>query len=436
MIKAIVPAALALLVSVPPTSAQEPLHVDITDGTASPLLVAIPDVASGVIPGVANGEDAATALARIVRADLASTGLYRLVSVDGRLATTGEVAFAPFARAGAQMLVLGRTRQAGNDALAYDCVLYDVFGARIETSQRILVSKAQWRRAAHKCADMVFAFTTDDQGHFDTRLLAIAQNGSTPGQGTNLLSMDFDGENRTSLSDAGELVAMPRFGAGSRRIIYMSFASPEPKLVIGDLDSGETRALQVPKGVPSAPRFSPDGGSVIFSLARDGEADIHVIDLASGMVRQLTNNAGADTSPSYSPDGTAIAFESDRSGEPQIYVMSSDGSGQKRISFGAGAHGSPIWSPRGDLIAFTKAENRTLRIGVMKTDGSRERIITEGMRDEDPAWAISGRAIAFQRTVPGAALPAVWMTDLNGKFVRPVAIGSPAGEPAWSGNRP
>jgi TolB protein len=436
MIKAVMPVTLALLATASQAFAQGPLHVDITDGTASPLLIAIPEVASGVIPGVANGEDAGAALAHIVRADLSSTGLYRFVSVDGRYSGSEEVAFAPFVRAGAQALVLGRARPSGNDALAYDCVLYDVFGARIETSQRILVSKAQWRRAAHKCADMVFAFTTGDQGHFDTRLLVIGQAGSAPGQGTSLLSMDFDGENRTSLSDERELVAMPRFGAGGQRIIYASFAGPGQKLVLGDLDSGETRTLDVPKGVPFAPRFSPDGASVIFSLARDGEADIHVIDLASGAVRQLTSNAGADTSPSYSPDGTSIAFESDRSGEPQVYVMASDGSGQKRISFGAGAHGSPTWSPRGDLIAFTKIENRTLRIGVMKPDGSRERIITEGGRDEDPAWAISGRAIAFQRTAAGDALPAVWITDLTGKLARQVKVGFSVGEPAWSEKRP
>lgn len=437
MRRAFVRAILALfLVEAHPAFAEGPLHVDITQGVASPLLLAIPDISSGAIPEVANGEDAGVALAKVVRADLGSTGFYRLVTVDGHYAAADEVAFTPFARAGAQALVVGRVRLVGNNVLAYDCALYDVFGAHLETSQRILVAAPQWRRAAHKCADMVFAFTTGDPGHFDTRLLVVGQDGERPGLHTRLLSMDYDGANQTVLSQGQELVAMPRYAPGSRKIVFLSFVMLVPQLVLADLDSGQITALKIPPGVPSAPRFSPDGRSIIFSLARDGVADILVIDLQTGGVRQLTNTAGSNTSPGYSPDGAFVVFESDRSGDPQLYVMASDGSGQKRISFGAGAHASPMWSPRGDLIAFTLVENRRLRIGVMKADGSKERILTDGERDEDPTWAPSGRALMFQRTAAGKALPGVWMTDLSGKLESRINIDPSASEPAWSGRRP
>ncbi|GBH31556.1 MULTISPECIES: Tol-Pal system beta propeller repeat protein TolB [Sphingomonadales] len=438
MRRSFLPAALVPLIALAsPLRAEGPLHVDITQGVASPLLIAVPDILSGSIPDVAGGEDAGAALAKIVRADLVSTGLYRLVPVDGHYSIADDVAFAPFARAGAQALVLGRARPAGNNQLAYDCALYDVFGAHVEASQRIIVATAQWRRAAHKCADMVFAFTTGDPGHFDTRLLVSTQDGAIPGQRTRLVSMDYDGANATELTQGKELVATPRFGPGSRRIVFLSYVDvAAPRLVVADLDSGSTAALKVPAGVPSAPRFSPDGATIVFSLAHDGEADIYAVDLASGNMRQLTSGAGTDTSPCFAPDGRGIVFESNRSGESQLYVMAQDGSDQRRISFGAGGHASPVWSPRGDLIAFTQIDGGALRIGIMKPDGSKERILTSGSRDEDPSWSMSGRAIMFQRTAAGAMLPTIWLTDLTGKVQQPVATGAAASEPAWSGQRP
>ncbi len=437
MRKSLAPAVLLLcLMAGRPALAEGPLHVDITQGVASPLLIAIPDLLTGPIAGVGEGTDAGTALAEVVRADLLSTGLYHLLGVEGRYSASTETGLAPFARAGAQALVLGRVRPAGNDLLSYDCALYDVFGARIEASQRITVPVAQWRRAAHRCADLVFSATTGDPGHFDTRLLVVAQKGEAPGQAVRLVSMDYDGANPSDLTQGRELVAMPRYAPGSRRILYLSFDDGRAVLVLANLDTGQMASLKLPEGVPSAARFSPDGRSVIFSLARDGDADIYLLDLASGTTRQLTSAPGADTSPCFAPDGASIVFESDRSGQPQIYRMAPDGSDQMRISFGKGAHASPAWSPQGDLIAFTQIDGDRLRIGIMKPDGSKERIITDGARDEDPSWGVSGRALMFQRTVSGAALPAIWMTDLTGKVVRRIATPWSASEPAWSGKRP
>jgi len=419
-----------------PAAAQGPLHVDITQGVASPLPIAIPEVSSGPVAGVPDVGDIGIALSHIVRDDLLSAGLYRLVTVDGRLSADQEVVLAPFMRAGAQALVIGRAQAADDGRLAYECLLYDVFGGRVEASQRILVSMAQWRRAAHKCADMVFSFTTGDPGHFDTRLLFVADDGQPPEQGGHLVATDYDGANATALTRGLQLVAMPGFSPDSRRLVFMSYEEAQPKLVLADLDSGQATTLNIPQGVPSAPRFSPDGRSVVFSLAREGDTDIYTIDLASRAVRQLTNEAGADTSPSYAPDGASIVFESDRSGQQQIYVMAADGSRQRRISFGTGAYGSPSWSPRDDMIAYTHIESGRLRIGVMKPDGSGRRIITDGIHDEDPAWALSGRAIAFQRTSAGGSRPTLWITDLTGKAQHQVRTQGSASDPAWSGKRP
>lgn len=427
-----------------PAAAQGPLQVDITQGVASLLPISIAEVSSGPLIGLpADVGDVGVALSHIVRDDLLSTGLYRLVPVEARPPADQELVLAPFMRAGAQALVVGRA-QAADDGrrLAYDCLLYDVFGGRVETSQRIVVATHEWRRAAHQCADMVFSFTTGDPGHFDTRLLYVAdgghgpEGGQGPGEGAHFVATDYDGANASALARDVSFVAMPAFSPDTRRIAFLSYQEDQPRLVVTDLGSGQTRIFDIPGGLPSAPRFSPDGRSLVISIARDRNANIYAVEIGSGAVRQLTQGVGTDTSPGYSPDGASIVFESDRSGLQQLYIMGPDGSGQRRISFGAGSHGSPSWSPRGDSIAYTHMENNQLRIGIMKPDGTGGRIITDGPYDEDPAWALSGRAIAFQRTRAGSPASAIWVTDLTGRARHQVRTPGSASDPAWSGKRP
>lgn len=436
MTRFVIPSTLALLaVLTTPTSAQSPLRVDITEGVATPLPIAIPDVAHVSPPARADEEDMGVALSRILRNDLLSTAFYRLVPSNQR-SSEEQIVFAPFMQSGAQALVIGRVRAVEGGQLSYDCTLYDVFAGRIEASKPILVRTDQWRRAAHKCADMVFLATTGDPGHFDTRLLSITESDFAAGKAATLSISDYDGASARGLTQGRELVAMPAFAPDGERIVFMSYDTPVPGLVIMDVANGRTAKLNIPGGVVSSPAFSPDGTSVVFSLTRDGSANVFAVDIATGAIRQITDTIGSNTSPSFSPDGRSIAFESDRSGRQQIYVMGADGSGQRRISFGKGAYASPAWSPRGDEIAFTHIEGGRLRIGVMNADGSRQRFITDGPFDEDASWAASGRAIAYQRRSPDRPSAEVWITDLTGKARHIVRAGSHTSDPAWSGTRP
>lgn len=413
----------------------EPLRVDITQGVTSPLLLSVPEVSSGPLPGVASGEDAGVALARIMRADLTGTALYRLVAVNAPV-PSGTPAMESWQKAGVQALLIGRARLSANGQLAYECTLYDVFDGKAEFSRIITVAPAQWRRAAHKCADMVFERTTGDPGHFDTRIAYVAESGSKVGRVKRLAVMDYDGANQSFLTRGLELVAMPRLAPNGRSIVYMTYVRRQPKIMIQDLVSGAARAVDLPQGTVFAPRFSPDSQTLAFSLGQGGDTDIYTIALGTGAVRRLTAAVGIDTSPSFSPDGSRIVFESSRSGGQQIYVMNADGSGQSRISFGGGRYGSPSWSPRGDLVAFTRIDGSGFRIGVMRPDGSRERLLTDDWQDESPSWAPSGRAIAFLRTRRGDALPEIWTIDLTGKVIRRIPTLDGGADPDWSGVRP
>lgn len=412
----------------------DPLHVDITQGVSSPLMIAVPDVPAGQIAGIGtSGEDSGAALSRVLRDDLTSTGLYRLVSAAAGVDIS---ALPAWQKLGAQALVLGRASISSNGQLGFECTLFDVYAGKAEFSRLIAVSAGQWRRAAHKCADMVFEQTTGDPGHFDTRIAYVAESGGKVGRIKRLAVMDYDGANQAVLTRGLELVAMPRFAPDGRSIVYMTYVDRQPKIMIYDLGTGTTRSIGLPAGTVFAPRLSPDGKMLAFSLGQGGDTDVYVYDLAEAKVTRLTDTPGIDTSPSFSPDGARIVFESSRSGGQQIYVMSADGTGQARLTFGAGRYASPTWSPRGDLIAFTHIGASDFQIGVMRPDGSRERLITDDWQDESPSWAPSGRAISFLRSRKGEDLPEIWTVDLTGKVLRRIALPDGGSDPGWSGRRP
>lgn len=430
-------ASLLLLVSWPLVClADTPLHVDITQGAASPLLIAIPEVASGPLPGVGLEGDPGVALSQVMRNDLSGTGLYRLVGEHLGVSGGAEVNFAPWQAINAQALLVGRASVSANGQLAFECSLYDVFAGKSELSHYIVVPGRDWRRAAHKCADLVFEQTTGDPGHFDTRIAYVQESGAKVRRVKRLAIMDYDGANTIFLTKGIELIAMPRYSPDGHFIAYMTYVHREPRITVYDLISGNTRTLDLPTGTIFSPRFSPDGKRLAFSLGNEGETDIYEAELATGAVARLTAAPGINTSPSYSPDGSRIVFESSRSGGQQIYVMARDGSKQTRISFGGGRYGSPTWSPRGDLIAYTRVGAEGFRIGVMRPDGSRDRLLTDDWQDESPSWAPSGRAIAFLRTRRGDALPELWTTDITGRVQRRIVLTAGGSDPDWSGRRP
>ena len=418
-----------------PAAAQERLFVDITEGVTTALTIGVPDTPSGVLLDLAEGADAGTALAAILRSDLGTSPFFRVVPDQSGTGSDDQALLRQFLAGGTQALVIGRASLTSDGALVYDCAFYDVFSGLVEVARQFRVSAKEWRRAAHKCADLVVGHATGYPGHFDTRFALVATRTGEPAPAMRVVAVDVDGANPVELTDQSELVMMPRFSPDNRSVLFVAYSDDMPALVLSDLATGRRTQLQFPAGLPSAARFSPDGQRVVLALSRDGNTDIFEYELATGRAVQLTNTYGIDTSPAYSPDGTAIVFESDRSGQQQLYVMRRDGSDQRRISFGA-PHASPAWSPDGKLIAFASSTTSGSQIGVMAADGSRPRMLSEGPHDEGPTWAASGRAIAYQRSQAGGGAPTLHVAELSGRVQFSVPLLFSAAEPDWSEVRP
>jgi TolB protein len=420
-------AALAALsaVSLPARAA---LQVDVTQGNAQPLPIAIPDFLGDPQVG-AN-------VAGVVRADLERSGLFRPLDQKGFVEHVTNIntvpTFTSWRSITAQGLVTGQVTQQPDGRLRVDFRLWDIYGESQMLGLQFFTTPENWRRIAHMVSDAIYERITGEKGYFDTRIVFISETGPAIKRVKRLAIMDEDGANPIFLTRGDYMVLTPRFNPTAQMIAYMSYIGAKPRVYLFDIETGKQEMLGNFPNMTFSPRFSPDGNRVALTLETAGNSDIYVMDLRTRAIQRLTTDPAIDTAPSFSPDGKQIAFESDRGGSQQIYLMNADGSGQRRISFGAGRSGTPVWSPRGDLIAFTKTEKARIAVGVMRTDGSGERLISSGWEDEGPTWAPNGRVLMFSRTLQGGHGSQIWSVDVTGRNERRVLTPGSASDPAWS----
>ncbi len=143
-----------------------------------------------------------------------------------------------------------------------------------------IVSKNDWRRAAHKCSGMAYKGVTGSPGMFDTRIAYVAEGGVGTGLTKRVAVMDSDGTNHT-LCDRGRHHRpdpAPRAGGGQARLRQLRRrhpAGPRPRFreqqpaPAGSDRSGELRPALVAGRQPH--RFFDDGRRQRRHLCRRGE---------------------------------------------------------------------------------------------------------------------------------------------------------------------
>ncbi|MCH7543209.1 MAG: Tol-Pal system protein TolB [Proteobacteria bacterium] len=411
--------------------------IDITRGRVEPLPLAI----TNFVGDAENEKQIGRDVARVVSADLESSGLFKPIDPEAFIQTLSSLQvqprFSDWRVISAQALVNGAAKIQPDGRLKVEFRLWDVFAEKQMVGLAYFTTPQSWRRVAHIISDAIYKRITGEEGYFDTRIVYVAERGPRLRRIKRLAIMDYDGENPRFLTDDRNLVLTPRFSPTTQEITYLSFVNNKPRVYILDIDTLQQEVLGEFPGMTFAPRFSPDGNKVIMSMATDGNSDIYTMDLRTRQVKRLTNHSAIDTAPSYSPDAQNVVFESDRGGSQQLYVMSRDGGGVKRISFGKGRYATPVWSPRGDLIAFTKLHRGSFYIGIMRTDGSGERLLTESFLVEGPTWAPNGRVLMFFRQTPAddqgrGATTRLYSIDITGYNERELVTPMDASDPAWS----
>ncbi len=430
-----------LLAAVGPSAAQTPpgqrLVVDVTGGISQPMPIAIPAMPTPASVPTPAGDTGSlgTRVAEVITADLKGSGLFTPLGPGSlRPVAFPQVAapdFTFWTTTGAQALVQGSVTANPNGSLTVGCYLYDVFAKTIMAHQDFPMSVQSWRRAAHKCADLVYSRLTGEGPYFDSRVVYVSESGPKNNRTKKLAIMDQDGASHRFLTNGQNLVLTPRYAPNQQTITYMSYVNKQPRVYVYTLGTGKQHLIVNQPNMTFSPRFSPDSRSIVFSMSVGGNTDLYRVGTGGGSPVRLTTAPGIDTGASYSPDGSHIVFESDRSGTQQLYVMNADGSNQHRISFGGGRFATPVWSPRGDLIAFTKIGGG-FNIGVMRADGSGEKILSDGWQDEGPSWSPNGRVIIFFRTARGSGRADLFSVDLTGVNARKIPTPLDGSDPSWS----
>jgi TolB protein len=437
------PAAAQPVDSAPPINVpvleEEGLSGTVTDESAwQDLGIAIPAFATNADrPTPANAQGTAALgleLGRVVFNDLRNNGLFRPVGPDALPRPSyGQItapAWTVWQGRSAEMLVQGYVQANADGGLTVGCYLYDVQLQQELVREGWVVSAADWRRAAHKCADLVYSRLSGESPFFDSKIAYIAETGPKDNRVKRLAIMDSDGANHRFITNGQSTALTPRYSPDYSKIAYVSYLNGYARIYVYDIGTGRQTLVTESRNTTFAPRWSPDGRWILYSMAVGGNTDIYRVSSSGGESRRLTDTPGIDVGGSYSPDGSQIVFESDRSGAQQIYVMSADGSNQRRISYFGGRAATPEWSPRGDQIAFTHIVG-DLRIAVMNPSGGGLRYLTNSWQDEAPTWAPNGRIVQFFRTERNSGEASIWQVDLTGRNERRLQTPVGASDPAW-----
>ena len=152
----------------------EVVEFDVADSRS----VAIPQFPTPQVIDTPAGDTATLGrkVAEVIASDLRSSGIFEPRGPSGiRTIGMGEVTAPQFAGwGGYDQLVQGFVRPADGGQITVGCYLYDVRQQKEVTRSGFVVAPADWRRAAHKCADSIYSRLSGESPFFDSRIAYTA----------------------------------------------------------------------------------------------------------------------------------------------------------------------------------------------------------------------------------------------------------------------
>jgi hypothetical protein len=120
--------------------------------------------------------------------------------------------------------------------------------------------------------------------------------------------------NNSHIDDFSFLESAGTWSPDSRRFAFTVFSKGKNRLIIIDIEKGNTL---LHKDMQQVEQFgnlswSPDGKEIAFSGMVEGQGDIFTYNLDNEKITAITDDVYSDYAPSFSPDGKKLIFSSDR----------------------------------------------------------------------------------------------------------------------------
>ncbi len=384
-----------------------------------------------------------------IRRNLDSTGLFNVVveseeTLEGAAPTITAESIPDFNKYSAQqvdMVLLAHLSRDNKDNLQIRVRLWDILDQRQLFAKLYAVSQANYSKSAAEIANEIFKSLTGEKiGHFNSKIVYVAETGDPYRRMKQLVTMDFDGDNRQVLTDGNDLVITPNFTKSGNRLFYVRYYENRPQIFVLDLSNGARKKIGEFGATNFAPSAHPFNQNVIvFSAIINGNTDIYKMDITTSKATRLTKDPAIDTTPSFSPDGQKIIFSSSRQGKEQLYLMNENGSDFRKISKQDGVYSKPIWSPDGKRIAFTKKLYGQFYAGTMLPDGNDEKLLIGAYLIESVRWSPNSRYLIYSKKRGAYGddnIPKIYIydTDTDFEFAIPTPADEGATDPDWRNN--
>jgi len=193
--------------------------------------------------------------------------------------------------------------------------------------------------------------------------------------------------------------------------------------------------------LPASATFPGKNGRIAFvgNVGPNG-GDIFTMNSDGSDVQRLTTFAasgGAACCGFWSPDGLQLVFAAQPAGAPtyQLWMMNADGTNQRPLLNDPNAYDQePSFSPDGSQIIFTRF-NAAFQGAIyrIQSDGTGLTALADFSRDTDisdfdPVYSPDGETIAFDSSLRGGLIYAVFLMNPDGSHIRPA---SPPWLEAW-----
>jgi hypothetical protein len=234
------------------------------------------------------------------------------------------------------------------------------------------------------------------------------------GKDWTMSTISSSGSRSTVVLASGEQEIAPVVSHDRRTVLYVRRERPGERSSLHAVSAdGSVQRLLFRDGSPSCPLlrqvvWSVDGTlGLVCKLDQQGTSFTLGIAKTDGtFIRTL--DVGLIGSPTFSPDGRQILYPKASSGSWErggsLYLTDVDGSSEPTEVVG-GRNVSPAWAPTGKTIAFARyVENDDgddpAHIVTMPVDGSASDITLLTSRQEidtDPSWSPDGASLVFRR---------------------------------------